>query len=233
MKPLILACPTRHEMSALLRHFKLAPQLPQEGGAAAGKLAGREFTLAVLGIGPVNAAYEAGVLLARKHEYGGMILAGVAGSLAPNKARIGDLFKIQEEIWPEYGLIKGDAIDPRGLGIAQAKGPGGAVFRRIVLDPDQTAPSMGLDVFGLPAASSLTVAGAPGDRASAASLRRFGAPLVNMEGFAGALACFKAGLPFLEIRAVSDIAGEPDRPDFKTALEALASGIASITAGRS
>jgi futalosine hydrolase len=215
-------------MKALLAPFPGAPGVPAEGCACEGELAGRRVLPAVTGIGPLNAAFAAGTLLARERRSTGLVLAGVAGSLDPAGAGIGEVFAVDEEIWPEYGLFRFGALDPRGLGVAQLKDEGGAVFERLKLDPTGAARTMSLNADGLKTAASLTVAAAPGDGAAASALRRHGAPLVNMEGFAMALACRRAGAPFLEMRAVSDLAGEPGRPDFKPALDALAQAFHSL-----
>ena len=113
------------------------------------------------------------------------------------------------EIWPEYGLVTATGVDPRGITLAQGRIGSQPVWDRLPLDPVAAATTLELTLpLDVMRGSSLTVAGASGTHARAAQLRDAYAPLTeNMEGFALAYACAQSGIPFLEVRAVSNLVG--------------------------
>ena len=78
---------------------------------------------------------------------------------------------------------------------------------------------------------SLSVAGVSASFARARDLQqRYHAELENMEGFAVAYACARAGVPCVEVRSVSNKVGprQKDEKDFPGALEALAQVLPSL-----
>ena len=99
------------------------------------------------------------------------------------------------------------------------------MYDRLDLDPAEAATAMGL---ALPAqavaGAGLTVAGVTASPAREAALRAAYAPLTEaMEGFGAALAAATAGLPFVELRSVSNRVGArpPDGWDLPGAFAAL------------
>lgn len=78
---------------------------------------------------------------------------------------------------------------------------------------------------------SLTVAGVSASFVRARDLwNRYHAELENMEGFAVAYACARAGLPCVEIRSVSNKVGPrtKEEKDFPGALQALDAVLPSL-----
>jgi len=229
--PIALVTATGMEMRHALAGLPASPGAPEpaipERGMAQARLAGRDVLLVVTGVGPVNAALGIGLALGARHDISGLVNLGVAGSFDALAAPLGRPAVATGEVWPEYGLAD-DAgwVDARGIGFPQldappgapAEGgesgqPGGPVWDRIALEPDRAAEAMGLR---LPPAwtrgVSLTVAGVTGTPGRAGLMRqRTQALTENMEGFPLALACRVRGLPFLEIRTVSNPVGERDR----------------------
>jgi futalosine hydrolase len=209
------------ELHAALPHVKPACE---EGEAAAALFGDLPIVLLVTGIGPINAAYAMGRLLGPAGSgVRGVVNLGVAGAFSFEEHQLGVTVVIEREIWPEFGLCAGGDVDPRGLGLAHGKVGCETVWNELAFDPDENARAMGIEV---PSAwmrvASITVAGVSGSLERAADLRRrYGAAVENMEGFALAWACRKAGVPFVECRVVSNIVGDRRSWDLKRSLDAL------------
>lgn len=176
------------------------------------------------GIGPVNAAFGLGMALAR-HKVLGVLNLGLAGSFDPESLPLGSLAAAVSETWPEFGLHGETGLDPTGLKLAQARTTIGPIFGRIELEPANAASAMGLQLPACwPSVHGLTVAGVSGCAMQARKMRtRHAADMESMEGFALALGCLRAGLPFLEIRSISNVVGlrPPHGWDMPLALRAL------------
>ena len=185
----------------------------------------------ITGVGPVNAALAAGLALARATAEGtpvtAVLNAGLAGAFDLAEHPLLSLCRVQEEIWPEYGLHDGRSVTAQAFGFPQWQPPQGPAVRdRIAL-----AGLGALETFGahqhapaLLPCTSLTVAGVSASFARAADLRaRYGAGLENMEGFAVAYACARMDIPCVGIRSVSNKVGPraQDEKDFPGALAAL------------
>lgn len=183
------------------------------------------------GIGPVNAAFGLGMALAR-HQVLGVLNLGLAGGFDPERLPLGSLAAAASETWPEFGLHGETGLDPAGLKLAQAHAPTGPIFGRIELEPANAASAMGLQLpSSWPTAHGLTVAGVSGCATRAREMRaRHAADMESMEGFALALGCLRTGLPFLEIRSISNVVGQrpPHGWDMPLALQALESAARTI-----
>ena len=203
--------------------------VPDEGGWAVGEVFGREVAVLVTGVGSLNAALGLGRLLEALPPVDAVVNLGVAGSFDVRALPLGAVAVAGGEVWPEYGLRTESGVDAKGIGFALATGPQGDVFDRIGLDPARAAREMRLCLeAGWVVAECATVSAASGDAATArgvAARLGCGSPgLENMEGFALALGCLRAELPFLELRAVSNVVGSRGKGDWDLpgALAALA-----------
>ncbi|MFW6388951.1 MAG: futalosine hydrolase, partial [Desulfohalobiaceae bacterium] len=149
---------------------------------------------------------------------------------------IGQPALVQTEICPEYGLRYNDRVDPRGLKWGQGRLGSRVIWERLELEPKSQAARMGIKLPGQwPLVCSLTVFGVTAERDLALELQqRHQAQLENMEGFALAWACFKSGVPFLEVRAVSNLVGSRKKQhwDMQASLQALASILHDLFMGR-
>ncbi|AMK10554.1 futalosine hydrolase [Pseudodesulfovibrio indicus] len=226
---LLVMTATANEMKGA---FPSAPAVAQ-GGVAEYAAGGRKLLLAVSGVGLVNTALCAGRLLARP-EVEGVVNLGIAGAYDLDATPMGAPCCATEEIWPEYGLIGEDGLaDPKGIGFPLGRAGGELVWNRIALTPDRDAAAMGLRLPGdwkrVPSVSVSGVAGTP-QRAALLKAACGGNGTENMEGFALAYAAAGAGLPFLEVRTVSNLAGsrEPGDWDLKGALRALETAAAAL-----
>ena len=222
---------TANEMKAA---FPDAPSVEQ-GGSVEYVFQGRSLLLAVTGVGVVNAALAAGRLLSRT-DISGVVNLGIAGSYDPGEYPLLSTCYAWQETWPEYGLLDEEgSVDPKGIGFAQGRAGKQTVWNRVKLNPVNDADRMGLvlDDKWL-RASSVTVSGVTGTPERAGWLKMScNADMENMEGFALAYPCMQAGLPFVELRTLSNLVGsrEAEDWDLKGALKALKDGAAALFSG--
>jgi futalosine hydrolase len=182
------------------------------------------LVLLVTGIGPVNASMALGHLLGGLVRPLGVLSLGVAGAFDLEELPLGQAVVVQEEIWPEYGLVTEEGIDPQGIGLALGKIDGRPIWDRISLNPGPQAQHLGLLLPDIPQTLSLTVSGVSGTAQRAAFLRfRYGAAIENMEGFALAWTCARLKIPFLEVRTISNLVGsrKTEHWDLRKALARL------------
>ena len=186
------------------------------GQGAAWRWQGRSWLLLATGIGPINAAWCLGRTLGENRRLRGVLNLGIAGSFHLDLFPPGTQVIVEEEIWPEFGLRTEKGLEAKGLGYAHGKVNGRLVWDRLRLDPEEGAGQMGLAVpRSWPRVSSLSVSGATGWLAEAERLcRTYGADVENMEGFALAWACLQEGLPFLEVRTISNQVGSRSKEDW-------------------
>lgn len=198
-------------------------------------LAGREIVPCVTGLGVINAALSLGRVLSLPG-ISGVVNLGLAGAFDLRALPLGSLCVVRQEIWPEYGLLGPAGVDPRGLGFALGDADGLSVWDRLDLHPRQAAQRLDLGLSPLwREAVSLTVSAVTGTPERAAEMEKaFRADLENMEGFALAYGCARAGTPFVQVRAVSNRVGA--RPpldwDLDLALSRLAVACAALFMNR-
>lgn len=210
---LALVTATSREMQAAVGDLG-APDVG-DGAVAEWACRGRDMLLAVSGIGVINAGLTLGRLLERN--ISGLVNAGIAGSFDTGTAPLESVWLADREVWPEYGLAREDgSIDARGINFPLGKVDGAPVFDRLDLSPRKAAADMGLTgVSGFPTAHMLTVSAVTGSPDRARGLMKtFDVLLENMEGFALAFGCARKGVPFLELRTVSNVVGSRDRKDW-------------------
>lgn len=224
--PILVVAATARELAAALG-LAVGQLKGQPQGVVAPVVAhGREVLACVSGIGVINVGLALGAALARC-DVSGVVGLGVAGSFDLLAHPVGSVRLVEQEIWPEYGLLASGwcSADAAALGFAlgqarcsegcpaggQSDGPTGGdgrVWDRLSWDPSVALERLGLCPGPWDRARSLTVSGVTADCERAELLRtRHQAELENMEGFALAYGCALAGLPFVELRAVSNVVG--------------------------
>ncbi|UJX43178.1 futalosine hydrolase [Desulfovibrio sp. JY] len=223
--PLVIVLATAKEYKAALSPLG-APAAPEPGGNVFWRRGGREHLVCVTGVGPVAAAASLGLALGRLGtSVSGVINLGLAGSFDFAAAPLRGIVAATAEAFPEYGLRAKAGVDTQGLGFPQLTLAGAPVFDHMVLAPDAGATAMGLRLpDGCALGAAVTVAGVSGEPDRAAILsRKYKAATESMEGFAVAMAASLAGVPFLELRAISNKVGSrpPEDWDLSGALAAL------------
>ena len=211
----ILICsPTARELAAL------APKiLPPEGEIPemqpmAAEIKNRKAIFLVTGVGPLNTGIAMGHVLGLQRNSDlpvtEVLYAGLAAAFDLEKTPLKTAWRIQEEIWPEYGLNDGSTVTAKAFSIPLwTRENGENVYDRLKLDDLET---LGIKekskAFEWGSCNSITVAGTTASFARKDYLwNAFGAALENMEGFAAAYACARAEIPFVEIRIVSTKTG--------------------------
>ncbi|MDE7370766.1 MAG: futalosine hydrolase [Desulfovibrio sp.] len=206
------------------------------------RLKGRPALFCVTGVGPVNAALamgfcfgltsgsggEAGQPAGGGPRIGAVLNVGLAGAFDLAATPLRALCLVEEEIWPEYGLNDGTSVTARAFSYPLWRKADGApedVYDRVRLAPAGALGAREPAPGAFLPRRSLTVAGVSASFARAREMaNRHRAALENMEGFAVAYACARAGVPCVEVRAVSNKVGPraADEKDFPGALAALA-----------
>ncbi len=164
------------------------------------------------GIGPVETALFLGKYLT-VNDLDLAINIGIAGSLDPNLP-LGSVVQVVSERFGDVGVEEADGsfTDLFDLGFWEKDAP---PFSNGRLE------NLGAAVFGfLPKKHGLTVSKAHGSESSIQKIReKFpDAEVESMEGAAFFRACLDAGLPFLEIRAVSNLVEKRNRAAWQIGL---------------
>jgi adenosylhomocysteine nucleosidase len=207
-----------------------------------GRLDDRPVVLAEAGIGKVNTAAVATLLVAR-FDAGILVFSGVAGGLDPELA-IGDVVIAERAIQHDAGMIENERLHPYQAGHVPFFNPtpelgyvvAPALLERVRarLEPLELAPLSA--AAGGSGRRPRLVCGTilAGDQfihceATRERLHReFEAQAVAMEGAALAQVAERLGVPWLEIRALSDLAGADSRFDFAKFVEEVAQSSALI-----
>lgn len=188
-----------------------------------GSLHGHEVLLARCGIGKVNAAALALLLVTRGARR--VIFTGVAGALDPTLA-VGDLVISQDAVQHDVdvsalgyppGQVPDEEFswpaDPQLISVAQAAAGTLAGVHSV------TGRIASGDVFIADAANSARL------------FARFEAACVEMEGAAVAQVCSRAGVPFVIIRSISDTADGQAETDFRQFSELAAERAHQVVTG--
>lgn len=250
---LLLVCATLMELNACLAFVPGGDAAASDAAAPGGSarpdgsalpLGDSTLDLLICGVGPVAAALALGRYLGREaamrrpEPLRGILNLGLAGAYDAGAAPVGSLVAATEEAYPEYGVWphqeKGQPPLPLPLAFPQGEVAGQKVFTRLHLEPDKALGNMGLYWHSDPRRGpSVTVAGVSGTPRRAAHMAALGKGLTeNMEGFSLALGAASAGIPFVELRAVSNLAGfrPPEGWDLPLALAALGQGTRELLA---
>jgi adenosylhomocysteine nucleosidase len=207
-----------------------------------GRLDGWPVVLAEAGIGKVNTATVA-TLLAVRFGARTLVFSGVAGGLDPELA-IGDVVIAERAVQHDAGVIEDERLHPYQAGHVPFFNPTpelGYAVRPDLLERVRRRLE-GLELAPLSAAAGGTgrrpklVYGTilAGDQfihceATRARLHReFKAQAVAMEGAALAQVAERLGVPWLETRALSDLAGKDSRFDFAKFVDEVAKSSAQI-----
>jgi futalosine hydrolase len=174
----------------------------------------------VTGVGPGATAHWLTMRLAREPLPSLVILAGIGGAYEGSGVKVRDVCVACSETYGDLGRCADGKFEPIVL-------PGEeivATYFNLLPVWKQVTPPEKLTDAGIRSVPMATVSCSSGHRARAVRLAQFtGAAIENMEGAAAAQSCISYGIPLLEIRAISNMAGEADRSkwDIKGALKRL------------
>lgn len=184
--------------------------------------------VSVCGAGKANAAASAALLIARFRPPF-VVSFGVGGAYPGSKLGIGDVAIATCEIMADEGVQMAQGfrlIESVGVPLADGADERGA--NTFPADCGLRAiAEQALEREGMKYRSGpfLTVSTVTGDDTRARLLRRrYGAVCENMEGGAIAQICFRNGVPFVEIRGMSNIVERRDRSRWRLAEAAEAVG---------
>jgi len=188
-----------------------------------GQLAGRHILLITSGLGKVNAAHSATCLI-ENYPVKTLINIGVGGAYPGSGLKIGDVAVATKEIYGDEGVItSGGYHSLKKIGIPLVQDGKKKYFNEFLLVDSLLTRSMRtVTHHSRPQDSQMslvtksgpfiTVSAATGTRRRAIELeKRYNAICENMEGAAIAQVCTIYKIPMLEIRGISNIAGERDK----------------------
>lgn len=200
-----------------------------------GRIGVHEVALLETGIGAVNTAQALTAAL----ETGRpdvVLQAGVGGAYVRSGLQVGDLSVASEEVYGDFGVRTPEGWQGAdALGIPVLKGdpdrynrfpvdPGRAALAESTLRDAALSPTVALGRF-------LTVQTCSGVEAEANALAdRFIAICENMEGAAAAHVCALYGVPFVEIRGISNRVVDRDRSAWDIPLAAERAQQAALAA---
>lgn len=226
MKRIVVTASTMMEISLLVKQTEAASV---SGGGQLelfrAELGGKELLLARTGIGKVNGAWAATVLLER-FAPDLLVNTGCGGAFPGCGLSVGDLAVADSECLADEGVRT-----PQGwqgldlIGIPVSHRGGERIFNRVPLDAERArhahdaACSRGFRALLGP---FLTVSTCSGTTEQGEELlRRFPGICENMEGGAVAQVAFGYGVPMLEVRGISNMVEDRDlaRWDLKRAVE--------------
>ena len=214
---LLVVAATAKEIDPITRSlgFKLAHPLRPDIAAL-----NKEISFLVTGVGQMQTAFWLSKILASE-KYNAVLNVGIAGSFTDRYPPC-SIVRVKEEILADLGAEDNERYND--------------LFEMRLLDPDQLPFHDGklvndtITIFekhlsSTPSVRSITVNKALSREQSISPLiKRYSPDIVNMEGAAVFYSCILNGIPFQEIRAISDIVGprEAARWDVKGAIESLA-----------
>lgn len=189
-----------------------------------GGLSGKEVVLTASGVGKTNAAH-ATTLMAERFHPRLIINFGVGGAYPGSGPGVCTIAVADREIYGDEGVLLANGFrDMRFLGlpllsISSTSGTGSDkdIYNEIPLDRGLADKiSSLLEPAKTAVGPFVTLSCMTGSGSRAESLRRrYGAICENMEGASVAHVCQMHGIPFLEIRGISNIVEERDKGKWK------------------
>ncbi|MDQ3555579.1 MAG: futalosine hydrolase [Gemmatimonadota bacterium] len=194
--------------------------------AVRGELDGRLVLVFATGMGKTNAAHALTALL-EGERVKGVIGFGIGGAYPESGLALGDVALASEAVYGDDGAeTPAGWIDTEAIGIPLLQGVDGTRFNRFPLDAARVeAARTALERAGIPArvGPSVTVSRCSGTGALGREMAaRWGAVCEGMEGAALAHVAALYGVPFLEVRGVSNRVEDRDPSRWRIAEAAAA-----------
>ncbi len=175
-----------------------------------GTLGDKQVLLCVGGMGKVNAAHAATLLLSQ-FTPSALIIFGIGGAYPSSGAQIGDIAVAKEEIAGDEGVLTRDGFkDAEYIGIPLVTTTSSVVYATYPAPDDLLKRSLQALKSGQRAAvhagTFVTLSTCTGTAARAAELeQRYHGLCENMEGAAAVQVAELHGVPWLELRGISNI----------------------------
>jgi futalosine hydrolase len=228
----LLACATPQECQPLIPG-NLRPGLI--GGRQAYALS-PQATVVVCGVGKVNTAQALTAALEGGHGFQALISFGSAGAFLSSGLAPGDLAVASEEVTDELVVLPGGlaSLAEIDLPLAQADPP---LYNRFPVDAKLSGRILEACRRATPggrvaSGPLLTASRITSSRAEAERLENLFGPLLceSMEGAAAAQVAHHYGLPFAELRAVSNLIDDRERQrwDFAAATQACCRALSAL-----
>lgn len=210
MSPLLIVAATRPELAELTGRLEDREDTPLPfGNGFAGTLAQVPVSLAWFGVGKSSTA--AGLALAvQRLRPDAVVQIGIGGAFEGAGLEVGGAAVASSEVHLDLGVYgEDDSFSGlEELGLLTLEGPA-PLHNEVPVDEALATALAGGAVPLLPFGTAETVTGT---RSSARrSFGRSGVAVESMEGAAAAQTCFALGVPFAELRGISNIVGERDK----------------------
>lgn len=214
-----LLCSVKTEADQLLgslvdmRRATLGSKLLVEG-----KLNDQQILLCVGGMGKVNAAHAATIMLTRFNPEA-IVVFGIGGAYPASGARIGDIAIAREEIAGDEGVLTPDGFrDTTAIGIPLVKTAASVIYTTfpgseplIHQSLQSLKANLASDRSSVHVGSFVTLSTCTGSLARSRELEeRYQGLCENMEGAAVAQVAELHSVPWLEIRGISNIVEDRD-----------------------
>jgi futalosine hydrolase len=189
-----------------------------------GAVSGNHVIFGISGMGKTNAAHAVTVLI-EKFSPSCVVNFGIGGAYPSSGLGVGDIAVAEKEVYADEGVLLKDGLHSFEItGMPLLKVRGRKYFNEF--PADKRLSKMALKAAGSIAHCKsgvfLTVSACTGTRKRAGKLAAKFSPLCeNMEGAAVAHICSLYGIPFAEIRGISNIVEDRDKGkwDIKLAAE--------------
>lgn len=218
--PLALLCAVPQEAAQLREALRDAEEVEiGRKQALRGELDGAPVIVFPVGMGKTNAAQGATALLETR-TVRGVVSFGIAGAYPGAGLEVGEIALASEVVYADEGVqTPGGWLSTEGIGIPLVERGGVRRFNDFPLDPERVDRARAaLEAAGIPVkvGPALTVSTCSGTSARGEELAaRFGALCEGMEGAAIAHVCALYGVPFLELRGISNPVEDRDLSRWK------------------
>jgi futalosine hydrolase len=237
VRPVLVAAATAFELAPLVERLSGATSFDTGWTEAVrGRFAGLEVVAQALGVGKARTAGGLAWSL-RAHRPVAVLQVGVGGAYLGSFLSIGlamladadlelDLGVAGDDGWADFEALRVPLLPARS---GEPAAPGRAV------PTDARWTALLASASGLPRGRFATLDAVTADvERGAAMQRRFDVSIESMEGAAAAAVAARLGVPFAELRAVSNVVGERDRARWdlrgavRTATDAAAAALGGV-----
>jgi futalosine hydrolase len=199
-----------------------------------GSLSHTEILLCIGGMGKVNAAHAATLLLTHFHPEA-LIVFGVGGAYPSAGANVGDIALASEEIAGDEGVLTAEGFkDAEYIGIPLLKTATEEIYT--AYHPSKGLLDQARKALGkVPVGAFVTLSTCTGTTARARELEaRYHGLCENMEGAAAAHVAVCHHVPWIEVRGISNIVEDRDlsKWDIPKAAEAVQHAVMNILGER-